>query len=215
MCQSQSPTGKHVGKIACSARMARIVHHTWSGLVTSQSSGTCKVCAVINRACPASNRAPPRLGAARHVQYFRVCCTLSCPKTFRPPSPYPQNQGPAAQHYGLSVVFTIQANNNNDKNTSQSPIAKGLHRIAQQRHTIPHNASLFVRYDIRRTHGIFKAMHTTKTSAGSNKIGSRWLVSPHTDCYLVPGLNQELQGRDLQRATNDICMAHGLQGRGY
>ena len=101
-------------------------------------------------------------------------------------SPYPQLKGPHAQVHipnsrghthsiacGLSVVFTIQANGNDKKNNSmpQSPIAKGLHR------TTPYNTyrtfreiSSIVWYDCCRTHRIFKAMYTTKTSARSDNI---------------------------------------------
>ena len=45
----------------------------------------------------------------------------------------------------------------------------------------------------RRTLGILTAMHTTETSAGS--------VSIHQP---LPRAGAKLQGRDLQRATNDI-----------
>ena len=34
-------------------------------------------------------------------------------------------------------------------------------------------------------------MHTTETSAGSNRIAAQRQVLPHTNCYLVPGLSFE------------------------
>ena len=48
-----------------------------------------------------------------------------------------------------------------------------------------------VGYDSRRTHGIFNAMYTTEMCAGSGSIVGHWLVSPHTDRHLVPGLSLE------------------------
>ena len=101
-------------------------------------------------------------------------------------SPYPRLKGPHTRVHipnsrghtqsitcGLSVVFTVQANSNNNNSMSQSPIAKGLHGTAQQRHTIhtvPSGTQSTVRYNCHRTHGLFKAMYTTKTSAGSDNI---------------------------------------------
>ena len=49
--------------------------------------------------------------------------------------------------------------------------------------------SSIVRYDCCRTHGIFKAIYTTETSTGSDSIVGHYLVSPHADRYLVPGLS--------------------------
>ena len=101
-------------------------------------------------------------------------------------SPYPQLKGPHTRVHipnsrghtqsitcGLLVGFIVQANsnnnNNNNNNMSQSPIAKGLHRTTQQRHTlhtVPSGTQSTVRYECSRTHGTFKAIYTTKTSAG-------------------------------------------------
>ena len=43
----------------------------------------------------------------------------------------------------------------------------------------------------RRTHRILTAMYTRETSAGSVSIAAQRQVLPHTNCYLVPGLNFE------------------------
>ena len=82
-------------------------------------------------------------------------------------SPYPQLKGPHARVHipnsrghtqsstcGLLVGFTVQANGNNNKNMSQSPIAKGLH---------PYNTHRTLWEPFLHSWAIAKVLHTYNT----------------------------------------------------
>ena len=45
------------------------------------------------------------------------------------------------------------------------------------------------------------AMYTTTTNGGSDSIVGHWLVSPHNDRYLVPGLSFEGRTSKEQQTT--------------
>ena len=113
---------------------------------------------------------------------------------------------------GVLVVFAAQATSNNNKNMSQSPIVKGLHRITPQRHIIdivPSRTGVHSSVLRQSYHRIFKPMYTTETSAGSDNIVGHWLLLPHTNGYIVPRLSFE-GGIFKEQATHSICIARRL-----
>ena len=113
-------------------------------------------------------------------------------------SPYPQLKGPHAEHYVWIVgrFYSPSKQQQQQKKHVTIPHRKGLHRNTQHNNAIQYIPYLMGAIPpqfstIRRTHKIFKAMYTTETSVGSDSIAGHWLLSPHTDRYLMPWLRFE------------------------
>ena len=56
-------------------------------------------------------------------------------------------------------------------------------------------------------------MYTTEMSVASDGMVGHWLISPHTDRYLVPGVSLEGEMFKEQQATFVQCLVlHGMDG---
>ena len=104
-----------------------------------------------------------------------------------PPPPPPQSNFQVAQHMrGHTGPRAIRGVANLALNAKLGEVQQDANRFVKGGPIAPSKYC-----NTRRTHGILTAMYTTETSNGSDSIAAKQQVSPHTNCYLVPGLSFE------------------------
>ena len=111
----------------------------------------------------------------------KITCHLSA-STAKPQSPQDNNQH-MRWHMGPRAIRGVV---NLAPNTKQGEVQQDANRVVKGGPIAPSKYC-----DSCRTHGISTAMYTTETSAGSDSIAAQQKVSPHTNCYPVPGLSFE------------------------